>query len=117
MRRRRWFLIPSPNMRDRRLCPLRTVLQRRLRSMPHRLLEQLEAHARQQPAATAVTSVAPACSAERSLTYSQLHEAVLRCAASLERENPSGGVVLLCAPNQPQLVIAFLAVLAANLTV
>src|SRR5688572_14539890 len=85
--------------------------------MPHRLLEQFEVHARQQATAPALVTVAPACSAERSLTYAQLHELVFACTASLRRDAPAGSVVLLCAPNQPQLVIAFLAVLAANLTV
>ena len=79
-----------------------------------RLIEELRSHARSRPEAWAVS--APGDMASPVMTYGRLDERVNGLAATLNRDVPPGHRVILCSPNRPEYVAAFLGVLAAGRT-
>ena len=83
--------------------------------MPCRLIEQFEALARRRPDAPAIRQVEGAGTAARVVTRGELAAWVSGLSARLAEAVPPGGVVLICAPNQPEFTAAFLAALAAGL--
>jgi len=76
-----------------------------------RILEDLHRNAVAFPTAPALVSVGH--SAREATNYRQLDDQVGRIAAAIRARVP-GGVVLLCYPNRPQFVSAFLGILAAE---
>jgi acyl-CoA synthetase (AMP-forming)/AMP-acid ligase II len=80
--------------------------------MTLRLIENLHRHAQDRADAAAI--VAAGDSAHRSITYGRLANTVEDLAAELKQCLPPGATVMLCYPNLPGYVPAFLAVLAAG---
>lgn len=80
------------------------------------LLARLASHGVARPDSPALTEIGPGA---RGITvsYSDLDAAVREFAASVRRDIPPGGVMLLCCPNRAEFVVAFLGVLAAGRTV
>src|SRR5688500_4646786 len=85
--------------------------------MSLQVLEQLEQHSQREPQRTAVTIVAPACSAQHSITYHELHRRTYAFAARLRTMGCEDDVVMLCLANRVEYVIAFLGALAAGCTI
>jgi acyl-CoA synthetase (AMP-forming)/AMP-acid ligase II len=80
--------------------------------MPLRLIEKLREHAGHRPGAIAVRAAGnPQI---EPVTWSALAREVEGVAACLVQHLPAGAVVLLCLPNRPDNVAAFLGVLAAG---
>lgn len=80
--------------------------------MTLRLIENLHRHAQDQADAAAI--IAAGDIARGSITYRQLADTVADLAAELKQRLPTGATVMLCYPNLPGYVPAFLAVLAAG---
>ncbi len=76
--------------------------------MTIRLIERLQEHARESPGACAIRHAVP-------VTREQLIRWTFSLANRLSKALKPGGVVLLCTPNQPEFIAAFLAILAAGL--
>lgn len=86
--------------------------------MARRVLEQLARWARERSDSNAITIVAPACSAQCTVSCGELHRRTMGIAGMIRRRAANGGeVVMLAAPNGPHFVPCFLGALAANCTV
>ena len=83
--------------------------------MTLRLIEQLEHRARLRPEAPAIRQVETPGAPARVVTRGELAGWVAAVAARLADAVPPAGVVLICAPNQPEFAAAFLGALAAGL--
>jgi long-chain acyl-CoA synthetase len=79
--------------------------------MKFRLIEQLERRARNNPDAYALRQV----ESERSMTWAQLSAQTTALADALVERVEPGGVAVICAPNEPEFTVAFLASLSAGL--
>ncbi|HSZ54056.1 MAG TPA: class I adenylate-forming enzyme family protein [Tepidisphaeraceae bacterium] len=80
-----------------------------------RLLQELDAHAQAAPDAPAVQSVG--CPPPLVLSRHQLCDRIGAITTTIRRLLPEGSTVLLCYPNRPEYVAAFLGVLSAEATV
>ena len=80
-----------------------------------RLIERIEERARAAPHGVALRLVESSVAPQRTVTRGELARWVSATAARLAASVPSGGVVLICSPNQPEFTAAFLGVLAAGL--
>lgn len=80
-----------------------------------RLVEQLEHRARAAPETPAIRHVATANAPTRVVTWYELAAWAAAVSSRLADEMPAGGVVLICAPNQPEFTAAFLGALSAGL--
>jgi acyl-CoA synthetase (AMP-forming)/AMP-acid ligase II len=80
-----------------------------------RLLEKLRLHARQRPAEIAIRQIVPANG--RSVSWRELCDRVDALRTELTRTLPAGAVVMLCSGNRSEYTAAFLATLAAGMTV
>ena len=76
--------------------------------MTTRLMQRFTNHAQQRPDVSAV------CQGNVILSYGSLFASVDGFSAVLRQAVPPGGVVMLCSPNQPSFVVAFLAALRAG---
>lgn len=76
-----------------------------------RLLQDLDSHARTRSLAPAIYG---AGQDQPAFTWETLRDRVASVADTLQREAPAGGTVLLCGPNCPEYIAAFLGVLAAG---
>ena len=76
------------------------------------VLQELEKHAHAMPASVAVRSVVG--HGPNIVTHGQLHEQVVALAQSLKQCAEVGSTVLLCCPNQPRYIAAFLSALASR---
>lgn len=85
--------------------------------MPLHLIDRLSDHARHRPEAIAVQQVDRPPSQPWAYTWRQVHERVESLSVRLREVLPPGAVVLLCCPNRPDFWLAYLACLAADLTV
>ena len=85
--------------------------------MALQVIEQIAQRAREWPDAEAVVMVAPSCSVQQRMSYRDLHQQAVMAASRLRADHAPGDVVILCSPNQPSFVVAFLAALMADLTV
>lgn len=79
------------------------------------LLEQLERRAREAPELPAIRQVESPGVPGRVVTHGELSAWVAALGSRLADATPAGGVVLICAPNQPEFTAAFLGALAAGL--
>lgn len=82
--------------------------------MALRLIEKLREHAGRRPSAIALRAAGNP--QVEPVTWSGLARQVESVAACLAQQLPAGAVVLLCLPNRPENVAAFLGVLAAGRT-
>ena len=80
-----------------------------------RLVEQFEARARASPDAPAVYQVESPHAPARLVSRGALAARVAAVSGRLASDVAPGGVVLLCAPNQPEFTAAFVATIAAGL--
>jgi acyl-CoA synthetase (AMP-forming)/AMP-acid ligase II len=80
-----------------------------------RLIEQFEHRARSAPETLALRRVECPAAPQRVVTRGELAAWTRRTAATLAASIQPGGVVLICAPNQPEFTAAFLGTLAAGL--
>lgn len=85
--------------------------------MALRLLDRLSRRAASAGDATAVRLVLPACRASVTVDYGQLHAAASALAEELRALAAPTETVLLSARNRPEFAVAYLATLAADLTV
>src|SRR5687768_9909618 len=76
-----------------------------------RLLEQVERRAREAPDAPTVRQVGESSYVSRG----ELQKWTSALSARLAEAVSPGGVVLICCPNQPQFIVAFLAAIHAGL--
>jgi long-chain acyl-CoA synthetase len=81
------------------------------------VLDRLQDHARANPDGVALQQVAPACAAIAPMTWRQVWIATMALTERLTETVEPQGTVLVCSPNRPEFVVAFLATLAADLTV
>jgi acyl-CoA synthetase (AMP-forming)/AMP-acid ligase II len=79
--------------------------------------ERVAFHARRDRDRTAIVQVTPLCAGSHLMTYGQLHETIETMRDQLADRFVPGEVVLLCSWNRPEYVAAYLAALAADLTV
>jgi acyl-CoA synthetase (AMP-forming)/AMP-acid ligase II len=82
--------------------------------MTLRLLHALQDHARVRSNAPAAVGVG---TTENALSWAQLNDRVTTLATTLRQHLPPDATVLLCYPNRPEFIAAFLGVLAAGTTV
>jgi acyl-CoA synthetase (AMP-forming)/AMP-acid ligase II len=80
-----------------------------------RLIEKLEERARARADAIALRQVESPAAPQRTVTRGELIRWVRATASHVAASVPPGGVVLICAPNQPEFTAAFLGTLAAGL--
>lgn len=80
-----------------------------------RLIDQFEHRARQSPHAPAIRLVESPAAAPRVVSRGELAAWLRALSSHLAERLAPGGVVLICAPNQPEFTTAFLASLAAGL--
>lgn len=78
---------------------------------------RLRHHALARPGAVALQQVAPECAAISPMTWRQLWDATNALTICLVANAEPHSTVLLCAPNRPEYIVAFLAALAADMTV
>lgn len=83
--------------------------------MTLRLIEQFEQRAAAAPQRIAIEQVESPATPKRSVSQGELRSWTTALAARLTDAVPPGGVVLICAPNQPEFTAAFLAALWAGL--
>jgi acyl-CoA synthetase (AMP-forming)/AMP-acid ligase II len=97
------------------LIPRRLMPPRRWRFMQLQLLEKLRSYAQQQGSDIAIRQIIP--SNQCALTWLELSDRVSALAGALAHTLPGGSVVMLCSGNRPEFTVAFLATLAAGMTV
>jgi long-chain acyl-CoA synthetase len=85
--------------------------------MARQIIDQLARMAREHAEAVAIHTVAPACSAQRRVTYRELYAHVNAVAHVLRSCAAKPDVVMLCAANQPEFIATFLGALSADLTI
>lgn len=83
--------------------------------MTLQLLEKLQSHAKERPDEIATRQIIP--DSGHVLSWRQLQEQVETLTADLKRDFPADATVMLCSGNRAEYVVAFLAILAAELTV
>jgi acyl-CoA synthetase (AMP-forming)/AMP-acid ligase II len=81
------------------------------------VLARLQNHAKADPDAVALCQIAPGCAAVPPMTWRQVWMATNALAERLIQTSEPDSTVLLCSPNRPEFVVAFLAALAADMTV
>lgn len=82
--------------------------------MPLRTLEHVAKWTETCGDATAVTQVTPLCAGTPTVTWAALYHAVMATAVRLRDVIEPGDVVIVCSPNRPEFIPAFLGVLAAD---
>ena len=79
------------------------------------LIDRFMQRARREPDAPAIRQVESACAPERVISRGELAAWTAAVASRLAGTVPAGGVVLICACNQPEFTAAFLGTLSAGL--